>query len=1058
MGGAAFPAEKGTGMHFKYKIQEYQTEAARAVMDVFEGQPHTDPLAYLRDLGSGSNARGQRILRFEQATGYGNAALALSPERLLNNIRRIQRGNRIAESARLSSDIGGVCLDVEMETGTGKTYVYIKTIFELNRRYGWSKFIVVVPSIAIREGVSKTFETTEQHFFEQYGKRVHAFVYNSDRLTELDRYAENDGISCMIINMQAFNTSMKEGGRNKYARKIFEEQDDFQSRRPIDVIAANRPIVIQDEPQKMTGRATQEGIKRFNPLFCLTYSATIPRDRHGEPLHNLVYELDTLDAYNQRLVKRIEVKGFELKNMRGTDGYLYLQDVVVSRNKPPMAIIEHKYLGANGSVRKVVGRFDVGDSIYDASGPTKLEAYRGFVIAPDGIVPDLEGQTAYVRFLNGEAIRKGDVYGDSAEEDMRRVQIRETIRSHLEKEEALFARNIKCLSLFFIDEVARYRAYDEEGNELTVGYGAIFEEEYARCVDAYLQQLPLNEPYRHYLSGISAHDAHKGYFSIDRNRRAVDSPVRRGSEESDDEDAYNLILRNKERLLSFDEPCRFIFSHSALREGWDNPNIFQICTLKHSDSETGKRQEVGRGLRLCVDANGERQDAATLGLDEVHAVNVLTVVASESYADFTASLQSDIARGLHDRPLQIDDAFFSGKTVMLPDGTKTIFSEHESKITYAWLLQGNFVDFEGVPTERFRCEGFDEVSIDRLPEAMRHKAPAIEALVRSVYDPHALDGMVSNGLESKVAANRLNGNFERATFQELWGRINGKHAYTVTFDSAELVEHAVVRINTDLMVSELSYQMTVGEQRESLGRDSNGQQEHFTVRRTSHERIDAGDSVHVRYDLLGEIASRASITRRTAASILTGIHPAKYALYRRNPEEFIAKTSKLIVEEKAAMVVDHVEYHAIDDRYDSTIFTERMPRNISSAMSVSKGVQDYVFPDSDGEAAFAHDLDAADEVEVYAKLPRTFTIPTPVGNYAPDWAIAFKRGSVQHVYFVAETKGSLSTLELRGVESAKIACAKKLFNEASDSGVRYHEVTTYDDLLRIVSSADRAGQ
>lgn len=1042
-------------MRFKFKKQQYQADAAKAACDVFEGQPNANPLAFLRDLGTFPEQTGaSRLFGPEQLsaqTGYCNAPIQLSKDQLLANVRRVQRANQIAETSTLSTDIGGACLDVEMETGTGKTYVYIKTMFELNRLYGWSKFIVVVPSIAIREGVNKTFETTEQHFFEQYGKRIRHFIYNSDRLVELDRFAEDDGICCMIINMQAFNTSMKEGARNKYARKIFEPQDDFQSRRPIDVIAATRPIIIQDEPQKMGGKATQQGMRRFDPLFSLTYSATIPRNKKGEPLHNLVYELDTLDAYNQRLVKRIEVKGFELKNMRGTDGYLYLQDVLVSHSKPPVAVIEHKRLAANGTVRKVVGRFNVGDSLYEASGETRLEAYRDLVIAPDGIGPDMDGQTAYVRFLNGEVIYKGEVYGDSAEDDMRRVQIRETIRSHLEKEDALFSRDIKCLSLFFIDEVARYRAYDDDGNELTVGYGKVFEEEYDRCVKEYMDQLPLNEPYRNYLAIISAHDTHKGYFSIDKKGHAIDSAVKRGSDMSDDESAYDLILRNKERLLSFEEPTRFIFSHSALREGWDNPNIFQICTLKHSDSETGKRQEVGRGLRLCVDASGERQDATTLGEDEVQQVNVLTVVAFESYADFTKSLQSDIRSGLHARPTTVSDDFFKGKTIALPNGTEMTFSERESKIAYAWLLQNNYVDFEGVPTDRFRDEGFDEVAVERLPEDMRIKAPAIEALVRSVYDPHALDGMVSNGLERKVSANRLNSNFEKQEFQELWRRINGKHAYTVEFDSQQLIDHAIDRIDCDLVVSEVSYAMTVGSQNKDMNRDDVGAAGQFKVRRTTQDKVNEGGVTGVTYDLLGEISAQAKVTRRTAAAILQGIRPEKFALYATNPEEFIAKVSSLIVGEKATMVVDHIEYHAINDEYDSSIFTERMPQNASGAMSVSKGIQDYVFPDSDGEAGFAYDLDAADEVAVYAKLPRTFTIPTPVGNYAPDWAIAFKQGSVKHVYFVAETKGTLDSLELRGVEQAKIACAKKLFNETSTSDVRYHEVTNYSDLIQLVN-------
>lgn len=1043
-------------MQFKFKIQEYQTAAARAVTDVFEGQPNQGMSRYLRDLGRNVDARGRDTL-FDAGTlmglsdeGFANAPVRLSPEKLLSRIRGVQRDGQIMESPSLNHDIGAVCLDVEMETGTGKTYVYIKTMFELNRLYGWSKFIVVVPSIAIREGVAKTFQTTEQHFFECYGKRVRWFVYNSDRLNDLDAFSEDDGICCMVINMQAFNTSMKEGAKNKYARKIFEEQDSFQSRRPIDVIAANCPIVIQDEPQKMGGKATQDGIRRFNPLFCLSYSATILRDRSGAPIHNLVYELDALDAYNQRLVKRIEVKGFELRNMRVTDGYLYLQDVIVSKNKPPVAVIEHKRMLTSGSVKKVVGRFGVGDSIYDASGDTRLEAYRGYEIAPDGVVPDMDGQTAYVRFLNGEVIRKGEVVGDSAEDDMRRVQIRETICSHLEKEEALFARGIKCLSLFFIDEVARYRAYGEDDEELTVGYGKVFEEEYAHCVAEKLDELPLNAAYRSYLEGIDAHETHRGYFSVDKKGRAVDSKTKHGSDESDDESAYDLILRNKEHLLSFEEPCRFIFSHSALREGWDNPNIFQICTLKHSDNETGKRQEVGRGLRLCVDQDGDRQDLAALG-DEVHDVNVLTVIASESYASFTDALQSDIKAGLHTRPTVVTDAFLKGRAIAMPGGETVAFSEKESKIAYARLLQNAYIEYDGTPTQAFRDGGVSEAAVERLPEEMRSKAAAIEALVKSVYDPHALDGMVSNGLESKVTANRLNENFEHAAFQELWGRINAKHAYTVNFDSDELVEKAIRRIDADLVVSELTYTMTVGAQASEATREGLDVRNQFNVRRSATERVDVGAVSGVAYDLVGEVAGLARITRRSAARILAGIHPQKFALYAKNPEEFIAKAAKLIVEEKAAMIVDHVTYHEIDERYDSTIFTERMPQNASAAMRVAKGVQDYVFPDSDGEGAFAANLDAADEVEVYAKLPRTFKIPTPVGNYAPDWAIAFKRGSVRHVYFVAETKGSLDSLELRGVESAKIACTKKLFEEASSADVMYHEVTYYGDLLNLVN-------
>lgn len=1038
-------------MEFKFKIQQYQTAAAEAVTDVFVGQPNSGPLSYLRDIGTHLFDPTQA----DSQEGYGNARLVLTDAELLWNVRRVQSRNQIIESPSLSHDIGAVQLDVEMETGTGKTYVYTKTMFELNRLYGWTKFIVVVPSIAIREGVYKSLQTTEQHFFEQYGKKLRYFIYNSDRLNELDAYSQSSDINVMIINMQAFNTSMKEGGRSKQARKMYAELDDFGSRRPIDVIAANHPIVIQDEPQKMGGTATQQGIKRFNPLFCLNYSAT------HRVQHNMVYELDALDAYNQRLVKRIEVKGFELKNMRGTDGYLYLQDIKVTRNHEPQAVIEFKKMGASGVVRKQTARFDTGMSIYDASGETKLEAYRDFVIAPDGIVPDQDGRTGYVQFLNGVRLEKGQVWGNSAEEDMRRVQIRETIRSHLEKEEALFARGIKCLSLFFIDEVARYRAYGEDGEELTVGYGAMFEEEYTRERDRVLTERLISDDYRAYLEGIAAHSTHRGYFSVDKNKRFVDSKVGRGTDESDDITAYELILKNKERLLSFDEPTRFIFSHSALREGWDNPNIFQICTLKQSGSETGKRQEVGRGLRLCVNEIGDRQDLATLGEQDVQAVNLLTVVASESYSDFTAALQSDIRSDLRDRPTVIDDAFFKGKAVVLDDGmeldvetVEVTFDERESKVAYFFLVQNEMIDFDGHPTEKFREHGITPEAMERMPDELKPKAKAIEALVRSVYDPHALDGIIANGHADKVVENKLNENWHRKEFQELWQRINSKHAYTVEFDEEELRKAAIDKINAELLVSELAYSMTLGRQRREATRGDLEARNQFVTKERRMDVVEAASVTGVTYDLLGEIAQVASITRRSVAAILAGIHPQKFDMYKRNPEEFIAKVARLIVGAKAAMVVDHVTYHEIEDTYDSSIFTERMPENATKAMRVDRCVQDYVFPDSTGERKFAEDLEAGKEVVVYAKLPRTFQIPTLVGNYAPDWAIAFKEGSVRHVFFVAETKGTLDTLELRGVENAKIACARKLFNEMSTKGVRYHEVTGYEEMLSIIGAME----
>lgn len=583
-------------MEFKFKVQQYQTLAAKAVSDVFDGQPKIEGQQFVRDLGSNRGVGGTVSLDlvYADSDGYKNAPLTMGSDVLLDNIKKVQDRNGIECSGKLSHSLGACELDIEMETGTGKTYVYTETIFELNKRYGWSKFIIVVPSVAIREGVAKSLAITERHFADRYGKRIWWFVYNSSRLNELDAFASRSDISVMVVNMQAFNafdeSKSKEGrGGDKTARIMFSERDDFGSRRPIDVLAATNPILILDEPQKMGKKnsATRKAMQQFHPLFSLNYSAT-----HAEH-HNEVYALDALDAYNMRLVKRIEVKGFEVRGMRGTDGYLCLQEIKVSK-AAPVARIEFKKLMANGSVKKIIGSFNEGDDIYVASG--ELEAYRNDFVVSE-IRADQDGTLGYVRFRNGEELCCGEVVGDSAGEDIRRVQIRETIKSHLQKEEQLFSRGIKCLSLFFIDEVAKYRAYSDDGEELTVGYGKVFEEEYAAAVAERLDSPRIGDgapgSYVSYLKQFEPNQVHKGYFSIDKKGRAVDSATKRGSEYSDDESAYDLILKNKERLLSFDEPTRFIFSHSALREGWDNPNVFQICTLKGLDPRRASDRRSG---------------------------------------------------------------------------------------------------------------------------------------------------------------------------------------------------------------------------------------------------------------------------------------------------------------------------------------------------------------------------------------------------------------------------------------------------------------------------------
>ena len=1048
-------------LKFNFKIQQYQTDAVDAVVKVFNGQGFHDKFSYIRDKGKvkkeygidgevvsqGNQMSFQTVgtqLEYDDIdelsdTGYKNELVELSDEQLLSNIQALQRQNNIKLSNSLVKDMGRCSLDIEMETGTGKTYVYIKTMFELNKKYGWSKFIVVVPSIAIREGVKKSFEITADHFMEHYGKKARFFIYNSSNLNQLDNFSSGSGISVMIINTQAFAASLKEGGRSKESRIIYSKRDEFASRRPIDVIKANRPIIILDEPQKMGGDVTQKALKNFNPLFTLNYSAIHKKQ------HNLVYVLDALDAFNKKLVKKIEVKGFEVKNFRGTDSYLYLEQIVLSSKKPPMAKIELE-IGYNKSINRETRILGVGDDLYYVS--QEMEQYKGYTIS------EIDPLRGTVTFTNGEVIKAGDVVGDVSENDMRRIQIRETILSHFEKEEKLFNMGIKCLSLFFIDEVAKYRQYDENDDEVLGEYGQMFEQEYINVLNDYVTLL--DTPYQRYLKSTCSEvsEVHKGYFSIDKKGHAIDSKLKRGSEFSDDISAYDLILKNKERLLSFDEPTRFIFSHSALREGWDNPNVFQICTLKHSDSNTAKRQEVGRGLRLCVNQSGNRMDLQTLG-ENVHDINSLTVVASESYKTFVGDLQSDIKTVLYDRPTVATSEYFKGKYVKVDDVPTLIDDSTANNIEF-YLIQNGYVDMDRKVTDKYR-EEIKNGTVAELPEALKPMADGIHTLIQAVYDDSVLKDMFSDGHETKVKDNPLNENFAKKEFQALWREINHKYAYTVDFDSEELIRKSIAHIDEKLFVSELQYTTTIGRQKDEMNEREVERGASFTGEKTRTQTLKHAETSRIKYDLIGKVAEGTTLTRRTVSTILQGIRADKLYMFKNNPEEFITKVIRLINEQKATMIVEHISYDTIEGEYDSTIFTaEKNTQSFDKAFLAKKAIQDYVFTDGSAdksiERKFAEDLDAAEEVCVYAKLPRTFQIPTPVGNYSPDWAIAFYEGKVKHIFFVAETKGTMESLELRPIEQAKISCAKKLFNEMSTSKVRYHDVDSYQSLLNVMNA------
>lgn len=1031
-------------MKFRFKTQPYQQDAVSNISKVFKGQPKLDMVRYTRDLGI--KKKTEQVTQAslfdaydENDDGFENAKILLDETDILQNIKHIQQDCNYKESEELVKGLGKCSLDIEMETGTGKTYVYINTIFELNERYGWSKFIVVVPSIAIREGVKKSFQMMEDHFMDRYHKKARYFVYNSKRLPDLDSFASSSDINVMIINTQAFNA------RGADARRIDMVLDEFQSRKPIDVVAKTRPILILDEPQKMGDEksATQLSLRKFNPLFCMNFSATHKKQ------HNLVYCLDAVDAYNKCLVKKIQVKGFEIKNLRGTDKYLYLQDIVLSPNKPPMCKLEFE-INYNKSINRETRILGKGDNLYHKS--NQMEQYKN-----DYIISDINPFNNTITFLNGQVLHIGEVLGNVSDKDLRRIQIRETIRSHFEKEEKLYDKGIKCLSLFFIDEVVKYRDYnepDEKGE-----YARMFEEEYTKARN---EKITLFEtPYIRYLKGIDVKDTHKGYFSIDKKTgRMIDSKESKG-EGSDDISAYDLILKNKERLLSKEEPTRFIFSHSALREGWDNPNIFQICALKPGgDSAIAKRQEVGRGLRIAVNMLGDRTDLHYFKNERssFHNVNTLTVIATDSYKDFVGSIQKVLKENLADRPTRATIEYFRGKFVS--DGKERIQVNNDmASDIQSYLRFNGYADKDNKITQKYFDDKVNN-TLAAMPEILAPYTESVHKLVESIYNEKALDGMFEDANKSTVESNPLNDNFHKAEFQKLWKQINHKYTYKVDFDSEELIKHSIESINKGLFVAELKYVVTIGQQKKTMDENALKRGDSFSTTDTRTETIRSGAADNTKYDLIGKIVDNTTLTRRTVVRVLQGITREKFEMFAINPEEFITKVSRLINEQKASMIVDHITYNKTEGEYDSDIFTGNQAKiDFDKAYKAQKAIQDYVVTDGSAEESierkFAKELDVANEVCVYAKLPRSFQIPTPVGNYAPDWAIAFNEGSVKHIYFVAETKGSMESLELRGIEKAKTDCAKKLFDQLQLAGnVRYEVVDSYESLLDKMQSID----
>lgn len=839
----------------------------------------------------------------------------------------------------------------------------------------------------------------------------------------------------MIINSQAFNA------KGKDARRITMKLDEFRSRRPIDIIAKTNPILIIDEPQSVEGKQTKENLKQFNPLMTLRYSAT----HKSDSIYNMIYRLDAMEAYNKRLVKKIAVKGITESGSTATESYVYLESINLSK-AAPTATIQFDVKGATG-IRKVTRTVSEGFNLYDNSGD--MEEYKN-----NFVVRRIDGRDDSVEFINGIKIYAGDVIGKVSEDQLRRIQIRETILSHIQRERELFYKGIKVLSLFFIDEVAKYKQYDAAGNPMNGIYADMFEEEYNDIIN-HLQLEFGEDDYLKYLESIPAEKTHAGYFSIDKKGKMIDSKAnekRENSKEkmSNDVDAYDLIMKNKELLLDRNpkkSPVRFIFSHSALREGWDNPNVFQICTLKQSSSEVRKRQEVGRGLRLCVNQDGERMDVNVLGND-VHNVNVLTVIASESYDSFAKGLQSEIAEAVADRPRAVTPELFIGKVIKDDKGNEQVIDNDIGNAIYLELYANKYIDRKGVLTDKYyedKANGELKVA-----EEVADSVSSVIEIIDSIYDSRAMqpENARSNNVELKVDEEKL----AMPEFKALWNKINSKSVYVVDFDTDELIRKSINSLDRKLRVPKIYFRVETGAMEQIKSKEDLLSGTSFIKEESSNYGNVVQTSSNVKYDLIGKLVEETGLTRKAIIRILQGIQPETFNQFKDNPEEFIIKAAALINDEKATAIIEHITYDVMDEKYGTEVFTDPTIKGRLgvNAMKANKHLYDHVVYDSTNEMAFASELDTNKDVAVYVKLPKGFYISTPVGHYNPDWAIAFYEGRVKHIYFVAETKGSMNSMQLRLIEESKIHCAREHFKAISNGNVVYDVVDSYQTLLEKV--------
>ncbi|MEA1959960.1 MAG: DEAD/DEAH box helicase family protein [Bacillota bacterium] len=977
------------------KDLEYQKQAVEAVVDLFKGQ--TPMQSNFTVTGWG-----KQIGLYDTDHGIGNR-LELDEEDIFNNLHEVQLRNGIAQTKSLKP--GQYDFDVEMETGTGKTYVYLRTILELNKNYGFSKFIIVVPSIAIKEGVYKSLQITREHFRGLYDNRIYEFfIYSSDKLEQVRNFAVSDNIEIMVINIDAFRRSFVDIEKESKANIIHRSNDKLNGMKPIELISETRPFVIIDEPQSVdTTPKSKEAIKSLNPLCALRYSAT-----HVDK-HNLVYKLDSVDAFELGLVKQIEVAGFESKDYHNK---AYFKLLSVNNKKSPITAKIELDIHKTGKVQRKAVTVRRGDDLSDKSGGRDL--YEGYII--NEIYCELGNE--YVDFTSkSEVLRIGSTVGDVDDSAIKRQQIRKTIEEHLDKELQLNPKGIKVLSLFFIDRVANYRYYDEEGNLQKGKYALIFEEEY--------KDLITRPKYNMLFKDIDVDTApdgvHNGYFSQDKKGKLKDTS---GNTAADD-DAYSLIMRDKERLLSFDSKLRFIFSHSALREGWDNPNVFQICTLNESKSEVKKRQEIGRGLRLCVNQDGERLHG--------FEVNTLTVMANESYESFAKGLQSEIEKDEGIKFGVIETHSFANIPVRQSDGSTAYLGQQASEKLFSFYEQKGYVDGNGKVSDKLR-NALKNNALE-LPQEYEVNRNAIIILSKKV----------SGNLNIKNNADKKTVNLNKQVFLSddfklLWEEIKYKTTYSVDFDSEELIEKCCAEMRQNLKVETAKLIYTKAALDIATGGVGTTEKDRTTVLTTNMSETLP--------DIISFLQNQTNLTRRTIVEILK--RSQTLPLFKKNPQKYMDETAKMISAKMRLSIVDGIKYTKIgaEEYYAQELFesNELFGYLSKNMIESTKSVYEYTIYDSDNEASFAQKFENNQSVKLYAKLPNWFKIPTPLGNYNPDWALLIDKDGEQKLYFVLETKANILNEALRPTESAKIKCGYKHF-ESLGNAVEFEEVDDFTTFI-----------